>query len=165
MVCITVNMNFFMEKNTDIWTEEPDIRVYERRLATKLLIQKKMLTTDEKTTFKLKDSYKIIQLQLFLLIYKKVLWENSENISGTIYKNMNHWLNFSWNLSYISVLFWHFCIMLHRVGFLKETIRYVTLIASNLRTWTSPITGTSHILFQLNQDQRVNGRVRNQLHE
>lgn len=95
MVCITVNMNFFMEKNTDILTEEPDIRVYERRLATKLLIQKKMLTTDEKTTFKLKDSYKIIQLQLFLLIYKKVLWENSENISGTIYKNMNHWLNFS----------------------------------------------------------------------
>ena len=80
-----------------------------RRLATKLLIQKKMLTADEKTTFNLKGIYEIVQL--LFLIYKKVLGKILKTLVGWIYKNMNLWLNFSWNLLCISGLFWHFGIM------------------------------------------------------
>ena len=51
-----------------------------RRLATKLLIQKKMLTADEKTTFNLKGIYEIVQL--LFLIYKKVLGKILKTLVG-----------------------------------------------------------------------------------
>lgn len=134
-----------------------------RRLATKLLIQKKMLRADKKTTFKFKDYLWNHSTSITLLIYKKVLWENSKNISSWIYKNSNHWLNFSWNLFYISVLF---TLLHHTVQtLLPEEERHLTFTASNFCTW-QVLEEVPHIhYFQLIQGWRVNGRVRNQFQE